>query len=296
MSSPLRHRLPRLAAVVASLAVVAAAVWSAWPQQAQARSSVSKLYAVYKVHFAGADLGKFRAWVNFSGDRYSIESKTNLELGFIIRGLFFKLDGAASSSGTLGAEHIRPSAYSLFFKTKKGGGRLKMDFNGNSVSQVTSQPPMRPNPKSVEVTKRDVTNVLDPLSAVFVPASSQRSGLDAAVCRQQIAIFDGKHRFNLTLSHKKTVQVKKRGKRGYKGPALVCRVMYSPVSGHRPDNDGLEFMRRNRKIEAWFIPVPGTRVYVPYHISMPTPYGLATATSTVFDVSVSGRNNVALVR
>jgi len=296
MSNPLPHRLSRLAAIGAILVAGLAFTWSVWPQQAQARSNVAKLFAVYKVHFGGVDLGKFKAWVNFSGDQYSIESKTNLELGFIIKGLFFKLDGAASSSGTLSAKHTRPTVYSLFFKTKKGGGRLKMDFNGNSVSQVTSQPPMRPNPRSVEVTKSDVTNVLDPLSALFVPASSQRGGLDAAVCRQQIAIFDGKHRFNLTLSHKKTVHVKKRGRRGYKGPALVCRVMYSPVSGHRPDNDGLEFMRRNRDIEAWFIPVPGTRVYVPYHISMPTPYGLATATSTVFDVGVSGRSNMALVR
>ena len=211
--------------------------------------------------------------------------------------MFFKLDGQASSSGKLGSELVRPAAYSLYFKTKKGGGRLKMDFNGNSVSQVTSQPPMRPNPKSVEVTKSDVTNVLDPLSALFVPASSKRGGLDAGVCRQQIAIFDGKHRFNLTLSHKKTVKVQKRGRRGYSGPALVCRVMYAPVSGHRPDNEGLEFMRRNRDIEAWFIPVPGTRVYVPYHISMPTPYGLGDGDVDRPSTSIwQGRSKIALVR
>ena len=138
--------------------------------------------------------------------------------------------------------------------------------------------------------------MLDPLSAVFVPASSQRSGLDKSVCQQQIAVFDGKHRFNLTLSHKKTIHVRKKGRRGYSGPALVCRVIYAPISGHFPGAEGLEFMRRNRNIEAWYIPVPGTRTYVPYHVSMPTPYGLATATSTVVEVDVSGRRKVALVR
>jgi len=286
----------RIGALWACAAVALGLAWSALPHRAAAQPDVTKLHAIYKIHFGGMDLGKFKAWVNFKGDRYSIESKTNLELGFIIRGLFFKLDGTASSSGTLNSDFVRPAAYSLYFKTKQGSGRLKMDFDGNVVSQVMTQPPMRPNPNSIEVTKRDVTDVLDPLSAVFVPASSKRGGLDTGVCRQQIAIFDGKHRFNLTLSHKKTVRVQKMGRRGYAGPALVCRVMYSPVSGHRPDNDGLEFMRRNRDIEAWFIPVPGTHVYVPYHVSMPTPYGLATATSTVFEVNVPGRNKMALVR
>ena len=276
--------------------MAAGAFWPIAPKPAQAGPDVTKLHAIYKVHFAGMDLGKFKTWVDFTGNQYSIKSRTNLELGFIVRGLFFKLDGSATSSGTLGSQLARPAVYSLTYKTKKNSGRMKMDFSDNVVSQVTSQPPMRPNPKSVEVTRHDVTNVLDPLSALFVPTSSKRGGLDATVCNQQIAIFDGKHRFNLTLSHKKTVRVKKRGRRGYKGPALICRVIYAPVSGHRPDNEGLEFMRKNRNIEAWFIPVPGTLVYVPYHISMPTPYGLATATSTVFDVKVSGRSNIALVR
>ncbi len=291
--------LGRLAPTVVFAGLVTFALgvtWTPGPRQAYADPGATNLFAIYKVYFAGMKLGKFKAWVNSSGDRYWIEGKANLALGFIIRGLFFKLDGTASSSGTLDAERVLPTGYSLSYESKRSSGRLKMEFEGNVVSQVLSQPPMRLNPDSVQITESDITNVLDPLSAVFAPALSKRGGLDAAICRQQVAIFDGKHRFNLTLSHKRTVQVHKKGRRGYSGPALVCRVMYTPVSGHRPGNKGVVFMRSTRDIEAWFIPVPGSRVYVLYHISIPTLYGLATATSTVFEVNVSGRRKLALVR
>ena len=53
--------------------------------------------------------------------------------------------------------------------------------------------------------------------------------------------------------------------------------------------------KKTRDIEVWFVPVPGTKFYVPYHVTMPTPYGQASATSTVFDVETNGRKKIAVV-
>jgi len=260
-----------------------------------ARSGVSKLYAVYKVNFAGMKLGKFRAWAEFSGNDYSIRSKTNLEMGFILKGLFFQLDGGAQSKGSVHTENVRPENYSLYFKTKKARGHLNMEFEGDTVSKVKYNPPVYDNPKAIKVTKRHVTNVVDPLSAVFIPAASKNGGIDKSICQQKAAIFDGRHRYNLTLSYKRTVRVRGKKARGYSGPALICRVKYTPIAGHRPDNQGLRFMEQTRDIEAWFVPVPGTKFYIPYHVSMPTPYGQASATSTVFDVETTARKKIAVI-
>jgi hypothetical protein len=290
-----RERLASFATAFGCLALCSVLIAAAASSPSQAQPGVSKLYAVYKVNFAGMKLGKFRAWAEFSGNDYSIRSKTNLELGFIIKGLFFKLDGGAQSTGSVSTASVRPEAYSLYFKTKKTRGHLAMEFDGNSVSRVKFNPPVYNNPKSVPVTKRHVTGVLDPLSAVFIPAAAKNGGIDKSICRQKAAIFDGRHRYNLTLTYKRTVQVKGKRAKGYRGPALICRVKYTPIAGHRPDDEGLRFMQKTQDIEAWFVPVPGTKFYVPYHVSMPTPYGQASATSTVFDVETTGQKKIAVI-
>ena len=290
-----RGRFAKFASVLGCLALFSALIAAIASSPAQARPGVSKLYAVYKVKFAGMKLGKFRAWAEFSGNDYSIRSKTNLELGFIIKGLFFKLDGGAQSKGSVYPKSVRPEAYSLYFKTKKNRGHMAMKFDGNTVSQVKYNPPVYDNPQSIPVTKRHVTGVLDPLSAVFIPAAAKNGGIDKSICQQKAAIFDGRHRYNLTLTYKRIVQVKGNRAKGYNGPALICRVTYTPIAGHRPDNEGLRFMEKTRDIEAWFVPVPGTNFYVPYHVSMPTPYGQASATSTVFDVETTGQKKIAVI-
>lgn len=290
-----RGRFASFASALGCLALSLALIAATASSPTQARPGVSKLYAVYKVNFAGMKLGKFRAWAEFSGNDYSIRSKTDLELGFIVKGLFFKLAGGAQSKGSVYPKSVRPEAYSFYFKTKKNRGHMAMKFDGNTVSQVKYNPPVHDNPKNIPLTKRHVTGVLDPLSAVFIPTASKNGGIDKSICQQKAAIFDGRHRYDITLTYKRTVRVKGNRAKGYSGPALICRVQYTPIAGHRPDNEGLRFMQKTRDIEAWFVPVPGTKFYIPYHVSMPTPYGQASATSTVFDVETTGQKKIAVI-
>jgi len=170
-----------------------------------------------------------------------------------------------------------------------------MMFNGNAVSQVTAQPPFVENPRDIPVTSAHVKGVLDPLSALFFTAKTNKRNADGSICPGRIPVFDGKQRFDLVLSHKKTVQVKKRGKGGYRGPAVICRIKYIPIAGYKPDNSGIKFMMETDKLEVWLIPVPKKEMYVPYHIVIPTPFGTASATSIGLQVEIPGEEKIAVI-
>lgn len=269
---------------------------SCFPGTVNAKPSVNKMFAVYKVHFLGANLGKFKLWADIGKGSYTLRGETKLEMGFIIKGLLFNLKGGAQSSGAMKDSSPRPKQYGLHFESKKKRGKLDMNFAGNRVDAVVTQPQMRENPRAVPVTNAHVTDVLDPLSAVFLTKLHNGGKSHEDACRQSVPVFDGRHRFNLNLSHKKTVRVTRSGKKGYAGIAVVCRIRYAPVSGHAPNNKGLKFFQKTNDIEVWLIPVPGTRAYVPYHLSLPTPYGQASAISTVFQVQTAGGQNQSLVK
>ena len=99
-----------------------------------------------------------------------------------------------------------------------------------------------------------------------------------------IPVFDGEARFNLILKPKRTVKLQKNSSTGYSGFAAVCRVKFIPISGYRPDNPGIKLMTETNEIEVWLVSLPGTEMYVPYRIVLPTLVGFGYATSTSFQI------------
>lgn len=262
------------------------------PEKAISAPSHSRLAAVYTIRFAGIKLGKFEVWSNLNDKSYSMRGKGKLKF---ITGLIFEIKGGTTSTGAVTKNGPRPSSFTFNFKTKKNSGKLAMMFSGNAVSHVTAQPPFIENPKDIPVTNAHVKGVMDPLSALFFTAKSAKRNADGSICPGRIPVFDGKQRFDLELSHKKTIQVKKRGKGGYRGPAVVCRIKYIPIAGYKPNNSGIKFMMETDEIEVWLIPVPKKEMYVPYHISFPTPLGTASATSIGLEVEIPGEDKIAVI-
>ncbi|MGE0613802.1 MAG: DUF3108 domain-containing protein [Hyphomicrobiales bacterium] len=257
-----------------------------------AGANYSKLSAAYKVRFAGLPLGTFEIWTNLSRSSYSMLGRGDFTF---LLSVLFELKGTTQSSGLITPAGLNPSAFSFNFKTKKQKGWLDMKFAGGKVTNVSSEPVLTVNENSIPVTDKDMTGVLDPLSALFMTTRSKSDEVDGSVCRQRIPVYDGKYRFDLVLSHKQTVRVVKEGNSGYEGPAVVCRVKYVPVSGHRPGNSTVEFMAQTDDIEIWLIPLRHERMYAPYHLVMPTPYGEATATSSALHMELEGQQKASLV-
>lgn len=282
-------------AVFAVLSLAAAGVMLpvAAPEPLQAAPEHSRLAAVYDIRFAGLKLGKFEVWSNVNEESYSLRGKGELKF---ITGLIFEITGGTTSTGTVTENGPRPLSFAFDFDTGKHKGELAMKFEGNAVSRVMAKPPFVDNPKDIPVTAAHVKGVLDPLSAMFFTAKSSNPNPDGSVCPKRIPVFDGKQRFDLVLSHKRTVQVKKRKKGGYGGRAIVCRIKYIPIAGYKPDNSGVKYMAKRDDIEVWLIPVPDRDMYVPYHVVLPTPIGKASATTSAFQIETPNRQKITLVR
>ena len=99
-------------------------------------------------------------------------------------------------------------------------------------------------------------------------------------------------RYDLRTTFKRIDQVK--AEKGYQGPAVVCSVHFSPIAGFVPDRVAIRYLVSQHDIEAWLVPVAGTRVLVPFRVSVPTPLGLGVLQATHFvSTAQAGRRPTA---
>lgn len=276
-----------------SLAAVAALTWGlggALPGEdayAEGGSRASRITAVYRVDLGSFNLGTFQLTTTFRGDNYEMRGEGRFT---ILEGLIYRWNGATASSGRVTSEGPQPATYAFSYtEGAKRGERMRMTFGGGAVTQVSIVPPKRTLPSTIPVTKDQLAGVLDPLSGAFLVAKSSNPNGDLKVCYQTVPVFDGWQRFDLVLTPKKAVTVKKGAPGSYGGPAVICRVKFIPIAGHQPDNPGIKLMSRSNEIEVWLIPVRGTDMYVPYRIVLPTPVGYGTALVTSIQVAGARR-------
>jgi hypothetical protein len=87
-------------------------------------------------------------------------------------------------------------------------------------------------------------------------------------------------RYDLKFGYKRIEQVK--AEKGYEGPAVVCSVYFVPVAGFVPTRAAIKYLVSQREMEVWLAPVGGTRVLVPFRVSIPTPIGQGVMQATQF--------------
>ena len=73
-----------------------------------------------------------------------------------------------------------------------------------------------------------------------------------------------------------------RSGKGYQGTVVVCSVQFAPLAGHIPNRPVIKYLVDLRDIEMWLAPIAGTRLMVPYRISLPTPLGHGIVQATQF--------------
>lgn len=285
---------PRHCLSLAAIAVLTCGLGGGFPDESayaeNTLSTASRITAVYDVSLGNFNLGKFHLTTTFRGDAYQMRGEGNFS---ILEGLVYRWQGSTASSGRVTSEGPEPEMYALRYSDGgRRGEQLRMTFDGGAVQKVTIYPGGRKTPGTIPVTKEQLEGVLDPMSGAFLTASSQNPNGDLEVCRQILPVFDGRQRFDLVLSPKKAVTVKKTTKGGYGGPAVICRVKFIPIAGYQPDNPGIRMMSQSDEIEVWLIPVRGTYMYVPYRIVLPTPVGYGTA--MVSSIHVGGAKRASL--
>ena len=254
----------RFLVLAGALALPAAA--GAAPRAHKTKAAPAGVAVDYSVNLAGIPIGNAQLTGAFDGARYRVDVSAVLTglVGAVTGG-----QGSARSSGSMAAAPL-PNAFSIATRTSSSGIAVRMALANGNVTQAEVTPPLLDTGDRVPVTAAAKRGVIDPASALMMPARARADLTDPVNCNRTLPVFDGATRFNVVLSYGETRQVEKPG---YSGPVLVCNARYVAIAGHRPDRPGVKFMEENRDMSVWLAPVEGTRVLVPMRIAVRTTLG-----------------------
>jgi hypothetical protein len=234
-----------------------------------------QIAATYRVRLAAFNLGDFHLTAKLKDLGYELEARGRFSF---ITGMIYRASGRTESAGRLSKEGAEPSRFKVTYKGGSKREERRLSFADGSINQVSIEPRKKPNPRTIPVTSDHLEHVLDPLTAAFLSVRSNGSANDPNVCQQTVPVFDGKQRFDLVLTPKRSERMKEDGPAGLAGPLAVCRVKFVPIGGHRPDHPGTKFMSQTDGIEVWLVSLPRTSLYIPYRIVVPTAWGTGLVT------------------
>jgi hypothetical protein len=257
-------------------AAIALLLLAAAPVHAQGR-----LDARYSVTLAGLPIGK-GAWViDIADDQYTAAA-SGATAG--VMRVFASGQGSGASRGFIVGGTPVPASFAASITSDNKSEEIRMALAAGQIKDYAINPPPQPNPERVPVTEAHLKGVIDPMtSSIYrVPGTADLFG--PAACPRTISVFDGRMRYDLMLAYKRTERVK--AEKGYEGPAVVCAVYFTPVAGYIPSRAAVKYLSNQRDIEAWLVPISGTRVMVPFRVAIPTPVGVGVMQATQF-VSVA---------
>jgi hypothetical protein len=236
-----------------------------------------KLDARYTASLAGIPLGK-GAWViDITDDQYTAAA-SGATTGLLR--VFASGEGTGASRGHVSGGVLVPSSYAATVTADKKSEQIRMVLNGSNVKEFDVEPPTPPHPDRVPLTEAHRRGVTDPMTAALLRVPGNGDPLVPEACHRTLPIFDGRMRYNLQFSFKRMDHVK--AEKGYEGAAVVCAVYFTPLAGHIPERPAIKYLTDLRDMEVWLAPVAGTRVLVPFRVSIPTPLGLGLLQATQF--------------
>ncbi len=242
-----------LAATLVILAALPAA--AALTLVVSAAAADTRLELNYGVTVAGFPVG--RAYLKFElNDRDYRVFGAGRTTGIV--SLISDGHGKVTAKGTLNDGQPVPAVFTYEATDDDGRETLNMAFSGNRVGKIEIDPPIQRYKlkRRVPLERSHKINVLDPLSALFIPADASK------VCNRTLPIFDGEQRFDLVLTHKR-IERFRGGKENFKGKVVVCAVSYRPIAGFRPDKKEVVEMQRKSGMEIWMAPIGDTGIMAP---------------------------------
>ncbi|QDM19664.1 DUF3108 domain-containing protein [Tardiphaga sp. vice352] len=236
-----------------------------------------RLDAKYEASLAGIPVGRGGWTIEISDDSYSAAAQGGTS-GLLKA--FAGGSGTGSSAGRVVVGSLLPSTYNATTLSSKKSEAIKMVLASGYVKEFSIEPEPPADPDRLPITDAHRRNVLDPMTGSLLRVPGSGDVLAADSCRTGTAIFDGRMRYDLKLDYKRMENVK--AEKGYHGQAVVCALYFTPVSGYIPDRAAIKYLAAQRNIEVWFVPIAGTRVLVPFKVTVPTPLGTAALEATEF--------------
>jgi hypothetical protein len=252
---------------------------------AEETSGRGQITATYRVDLAAFNLGYFHLSAKLKGQAYELQAQGRFSL---ITGMLYRASGRTTSTGKLSRVGAIPSRFTVNYKGGSKKEERRLSFVDGAVDKVSIVPRKKRNPRSVPVTADQLEHVLDPLTAAFLSVRYNGSLSYLNICRQTVPVFDGKQRFDIILTPKRSESAEESAPSGLSGPLAVCRVKFVPIGGYRPDHPGIKFMTQTDDIEVWLVSVPRTSLYIPYRIVVPTAWGSGLITLSEIKLHLDG--------
>ncbi|WP_247838570.1 DUF3108 domain-containing protein [Bradyrhizobium sp. 200] len=243
----------------------------------QAASAQGRLDAQYEATLSGIPVGKGAWTIEIGDDTFSAAAQGGTA-GLLKA--FSGGTGSGASQGRVVNGALVPNAYTATTTTQKKSETIRLVLAGGNVREFSIDPVPPVDPDRVVVTDAHRKGVLDPMTGSMLRVPGNGEVLSPDSCRTGAGIFDGRLRYDLKLDYKRMETVK--AERGYHGPALVCAIYFTPIAGYIPDRPVIKYLATERRIEIAFVPIAGTRVLVPFRMTIPTPLGPAMLEATSF--------------
>jgi Protein of unknown function (DUF3108) len=236
-----------------------------------------KLEARYEVTLAGIPVGK-GAWViDIADDQYSAAASGGTT-GLLKA--FAGGSGTGASQGRVVNGSFVPANYSATTTSSKKSETIRMTLGGGNVKEFAIEPVPPVDADRIPVTDAHRHGGFDPMTGSMVRVAGAGDPVSPEACHAATPIFDGRMRYDLKLDFKRMETV--RAERGYQGPVVVCAIYFSPIAGYIPDRAAIKYLATQRNMEVWLAPIAGTRVLVPFKMTVPTPLGTGTLEAVQF--------------
>ena len=266
---------------IPALAVVAAFATAGFAESTPAAAQ-GRLDAKYEASLAGIPVGKGTWTIEVADDQYTASAQGG-STGLLRT--FAGGSGTGAAQGRVVGGQLSPLSYTATSTSSKKSESIRMALAGGTIRDfaIELEPPV--DPDRIPVTDVHKHGVLDPMTGSLLRVAGTGDPVGPEACRTSAAIFDGRMRYDLKLDFKRMETVK--SEKGYRGPVVVCAVYFAPIAGYIPDRPALKYLAAQRNMEVTFAPIAGTRVLVPYRMTVPTPLGTAMLEATQFVTSAA---------
>lgn len=221
----------------------------------------------YEAFAAGFPIVTFAFRLEETPSAYSLDGRIRAVGAFR---LFYRVDVRAESQGNLVRDAAQPRWHEHVF-TSKGKDRVaRLDYPGDgrvSAQLVPTDDSGRPKP-----TEQQTVDTLDPLSAILAMGHSVAR---AGHCEGTFAVFDGRRRYDLTLTDEGGERLD--AAPAYVGPVRRCHAAVLKIAGFSFDHDYQPHTTNGR---VWFAsPRPGAPA-LPIRIDFDGSWGLVEVRMT----------------
>lgn len=245
----------------------------------------------YEAYFGGFHVASGRTSIALEGEGYTITGKARA------RGLldwYSGWQGNAVSRGQIGTDGaVVPLTHDNGGIWRGSTRRNALVFQPDGSVDVAQESPPDPN-KLTPIPPASIPGSVDPISAILFLAGVIEKG---GGCNGRIPIYDGRRRYDLSVTEGATRTFEKNDYTIFAGEATACEIEFQKIGGFRKDQSKYSRTARDRTV--WVArPLPDAPP-IPVRVDVETDFGqlvvhLTAARHSGREIALEpGRDNLA---